>query len=141
MQHTGLWYEVIVTLYTFMFVLLFIANVIKNYKIIHKISRLPFFKLNIRCILFSTSNLKKKTLTKQSNSVFWVKLLTKNSEVHNYQTRNSLGYSAHKGCKMFSDRPIRAAGPTFWNSLDYKLKQGVSSKHFRNMYKSNLIAC
>ena len=50
-------------------------------------------------------------------------------------------YSVHKRNKMFSDRAIRAAGPTLWNSLDDKFKQCKSSKHFRNMYKSNLIAC
>ena len=31
-------------------------------------------------------------------------------------------HSAHKRNKMFSDRAIRAAGPTLWNSLNNKLK-------------------
>ena len=79
----------------------------------------------------------------QTNSLprIFCNYFTKNSQVHNYGTRNASGYSAHKRNKMFSDRAIRAAGPTLWNSLDNKFKQCKSSKHFRNMYKANLIAC
>ena len=63
----------------------------------------------------------------------------KNSQVHNYGTRNASGYSTHKRNKMFSDRAICTVGPTLWNSSDDEFKQCKSSKHFRNMYKSNLL--
>ena len=79
----------------------------------------------------------------QTNSLprIFCNYFTKNSQIYNYGTRNASGYSAHKRNKMFSDRAIRAAGPTLWNSLDNKFKIRKSSKHIRNMYKSNLIAC
>ena len=52
----------------------------------------------------------------------------------------TLGYSAYKRNKKFSDRPIRETWPTSWNTLGNKFKQRKSAKHFRNMYKSNQIS-
>ena len=64
----------------------------------------------------------------------------KHNQIHRYSTRNSEDYSIHKATKMFSDRSIRVTGPSLWNSLDIKFKHCKTTKHFRNEFKSSLIA-
>ena len=64
----------------------------------------------------------------------------KHNQIHKYPTRNAKDYSIHKAKKMFSDRSIRITGPTLWNSLDTNIKHCKTTKHFRNDFKSSLIA-
>ena len=64
----------------------------------------------------------------------------RNNQIQKYQTRNASDYSINKTKKKYSDRAIRTTGPILWNSLDVSLKQCKTVKHFKNAYKSNLIA-
>ena len=64
----------------------------------------------------------------------------KHNQIHKYPTRNAEGYSIHEAKKLFSDRSIRITGPTLWNSLDTKMKHCKTIKHFKNEFKSSLIA-
>ena len=64
----------------------------------------------------------------------------RNNQIHKYHTRNASDYSITKTKKKCSDRAIRTTGPILWNTLDTSLKQCVTVKHFRNKFKSNLIA-
>ena len=64
----------------------------------------------------------------------------KHNQIHNYATRNAQNYSSHNAKKMFSDRAIRISGPILWNSLDKNTKHSKTTKHFKNVFKSNLLA-
>ena len=90
------------------------------------------FKLELGIFMY-------KHQTKRLPIVF-SEYFTKNNQIHNYQTRNASDYSINKTKKRFSDRAVRTTGPVLWNTLDANLKQCKTIKHFRNTYKSNLIA-
>ena len=41
---------------------------------------------------------------------------------------------------MFSDRSFRITGLTVWNSLDIKFEHCKTAKHFKDEFKSSVIA-
>ena len=65
---------------------------------------------------------------------------TKRCDIHNYHTRNNCNLNQTRNKRVFTDRTIRTTGPILWNSLDDKTKKLLSTKHFRNSYKSSLIS-
>ncbi len=65
---------------------------------------------------------------------------TKRSDIHNYPTRHANNLNLAKNKKCFSDKAVRTSGPILWNSLTDSLKMTNSSKHFRLMFKQNLIS-
>ncbi len=90
------------------------------------------FKLELGLFMY-------KHQTNHLPSVF-SEYFVRNNQIHKYQTRNASDYSINKTKKKYSDRAIRTTGPILWNSLDVNLKQCKTVKHFKNAYKSNLIA-
>ena len=65
---------------------------------------------------------------------------TKRSDIHNYHTRNNCNLNQTRNKRVFTDRTIRTTGPILWNSFDDKTRKSLSTKHFRNSYKSSLIS-
>ena len=65
---------------------------------------------------------------------------TKLSDIHNYDTRNKSNYNPTRNRKVFADKAIRTTGPILWNSIDKSIKNVISTKHFRKLYKSSLIS-
>ena len=65
---------------------------------------------------------------------------TKRSKIHNYQTRNADNFHLAKNNKVFTDNGVRTTGPILWNSIQNSIKTANSVKHFRTIYKSNLIS-
>ena len=65
---------------------------------------------------------------------------TKLSDIHNYDTRNKSNYNPTRKLKVFADKAIRTTGPILWNSIDKNIKNAISTKHFRKLYKSSLIS-
>ena len=65
---------------------------------------------------------------------------TKLSDIHNYDTRNKSNYNPTRNRKVFGDKAIRTTGPILWNSIDKNIKNVISTKHFRKLYKSSLIS-
>ena len=65
---------------------------------------------------------------------------TLRSNIHNYQTRNADKFNLMKNNKTFTDHAIRTAGPILWNSLPNSIKTANSLKHFRKIYKRDLIS-
>ena len=66
---------------------------------------------------------------------------TKRSDIHNYPTRHADDLNIAKNKKKwFSVKAVRTSGPILWNSLTKSLKLANSSKHFRQMFKENLIS-
>ena len=64
---------------------------------------------------------------------------TKRSDIHDYHTRNSCNFNQTRNKRVFTDKTIRTTGPILWNSLEDKIRNSLSTKHFRNSYKSSLI--
>jgi len=64
---------------------------------------------------------------------------TLRSSIHDYQTRFSSDINLTKNIKAFSDRSTRTTGPILWNALPNSLKEAISVKHFRKLYKDVLI--
>ena len=60
-------------------------------------------------------------------------------DIHNYDTRNQSNYNPTRNKKVFADKAIRTTGPILWNSIDKNIKNVISTKHFRKLYKSSLI--
>ena len=65
---------------------------------------------------------------------------TKLSDIHNYDTRNKSNYNPTRNRKVFADKAIRTTGPILWNSIDKSIKNVISTKHFRKLYKSSLVS-
>ena len=65
---------------------------------------------------------------------------TKRSDIHDYQTRQNNDLQLTKNKKVFSDHSVRTSGPILWNSLEKKVKNSKSVKHFRKQLKQNLIS-
>ena len=65
---------------------------------------------------------------------------TKLSDIHNYDTRNKSNYNPTRNRKVFADKAIRTTGPIIWNSIDKSIKNVISTKYFRILYKSSLIS-
>ena len=89
------------------------------------------FKLNLGIFMY-------KHHTNQLPNIF-SSYFVKHSQKHNYQTRNAQDYSINNNKKVFSDRAIRNCGPMFWNTLDSKMKNCKTTKHFKNVLKASLI--
>ena len=64
----------------------------------------------------------------------------KRSDIHNYPTRHANDLNLAKNKKCFSDKAVRTTGPVLWNTLSKSLKLANSTKHFRFIFKQNLIA-
>ena len=64
----------------------------------------------------------------------------KRSDIHSYPTRHANDLNLTNNKKHFPDKAVRSSGPVLWNSLSKSLKSANSSKHFRQMYKNNLIS-
>lgn len=79
-------------------------------------------------------NFFKNLLPKSFNDFF-----TTRSEVHGYLTRNRNNYSHTRNKKAFTDKTIRTTGPILWNSLEDKIKNVNSTKHFRKIFKLSLL--
>ena len=65
---------------------------------------------------------------------------TKLSDIHNYDTRNKSNCNPTRNKKVFADKAVRTTGPILWNSIDQNIKNSISTKHFRKLYKSSLIS-
>ena len=65
---------------------------------------------------------------------------TKRSDIHDYHTRNSCKLNPTRNKLVFTDKSIRTTGPKLWNSLNDQVRSSLSTKHFRNLYKSTLIS-
>ncbi len=63
----------------------------------------------------------------------------KRSDIHNYPTRRANDLNLTKNKKCFSDNAVRTSGPILWNSINKSLKMANSLKHFREMYKRELL--
>ena len=63
----------------------------------------------------------------------------KRSDIHNYPTRRANDLNLTKNKKSFSDNAVRTSGPILWNSINKSLKVASSIKHFREMYKRDLL--
>ncbi len=63
----------------------------------------------------------------------------KRSDIHNYPTRRANDLNLTKIKKCFSDNAVRTSGPILWNSINKSLKMANSLKHFREMYKRELL--
>ena len=65
---------------------------------------------------------------------------TKHVENHKYETRNAQDYIINKTKKTFSNQAIRNCGPSFWNSLDKKVKRCKNVKSFKIVLKENFLS-
>ena len=89
------------------------------------------FKLNLGIFMY-------KHHTNQLPHIF-SNYFIKNSQKHNYSTRNAQDYCINNNKKMFTDRAIRNCGPSFWNSLNKNIKQCATTRHFKTKLKTSLI--
>ena len=64
---------------------------------------------------------------------------SKRSDIHDYHTRNRSNFNQTRNKKKFADKTIRTTGPTTRNSIDDKIKNAISTNHFRKSFKSLLI--
>ena len=65
---------------------------------------------------------------------------SKRSDIHSYQTRHTHCLNLTRNKRTFSDNAIRTTGPLLWNSIDKKMKESKSVKHFRTQFKQSLVS-
>ncbi len=65
--------------------------------------------------------------------------LAKRSDIHNYPTRHANDQNLTRNKKCFSDNAVTTSEPILWNSINKSLKLASSLKHFREMYKRELL--
>ena len=49
---------------------------------------------------------------------------SKQSQIHNRDTRNMTNYNLRKSRTNFASRGVKTSGPGFWNSLPKEIKSG-----------------
>ena len=64
---------------------------------------------------------------------------SKNSDLHEYYTRNGNDFTLTRNKKVFSDQSIKTSGPILWKSIDHKIRNSKSIKHFRTQLKCHLL--
>ena len=64
---------------------------------------------------------------------------SKHNELHEYFTRCNNDYTLTKNRLVFSDQTIKTSGPIIWKSLDSRIKDSKSLKHFKNQLKCHLL--
>ena len=64
---------------------------------------------------------------------------TKINDIHTYNTRNKDNYYHNVSKSSLYQRTVRINGPTFWNSLDVRLRSQQSLKSFKTAFKNFLI--
>ena len=64
---------------------------------------------------------------------------SKRSDIHDYPTRHVNDLNPTNNKNSFSDHTIRTRGPILWNSLPKSIKECKSVKHFRTLFKTQLI--
>ena len=65
---------------------------------------------------------------------------SKNKDLHKYFTRNGNDFILTRNKKVFSDQSIKTSGPLLWKSIDHKIKNSNSIKHFRTQLKRHLLS-